>query len=160
MFARAAIAALLLLLATAPLFAAGGGGGGGGPQEEHWAFKSRNFQRGYQAVEKADYRAAIEWFNLAVAADPKDPDALTYLGYSHRKLGDYPAAMKYYEQALAVNPKHVGAHEYLGEAYLEMNNLPKAREELAKLDDICWLGCEEYRELKTAIRQYEQQHKG
>ncbi len=162
MLTRFALATVLLFpLAIAPLFAAGGGGGGGGGSaEEEWTSKSIDFRRGYDAVEKEDYQAAVELFGKAVAADPKDADALNYLGYSHRRLGDFPTAMKYYEQALALRPKHLGAHEYLGEAYLELNNLAKAKEHLAQLDDICWLGCKEYRELKAAVRKYEESHKG
>jgi hypothetical protein len=37
-------------------------------------------------------------------------------------------------------------------------NVPKAREHLARLDDLCSFGCEEYTKLKKEVAAYEQQH--
>ncbi|MBI3993783.1 MAG: hypothetical protein HY342_10950, partial [Candidatus Lambdaproteobacteria bacterium] len=44
----------------------------------------------------------------------------------------------------------------IGEAYLALGRMEKAREHLAFLDKECWLGCEEYDDLKAAI----ERHKG
>ncbi len=60
----------------------------------------------------------------------------------------------YYDQALTIDPKHKGANEYLGELYLKLGQLEKAEAQLARLDDICTFGCEEYDELKAAIETY------
>jgi tetratricopeptide (TPR) repeat protein len=143
---------LLTAVFAAPLLAAGGGGDS---SAEEWSFKSKEFRAGHDAIGKQDFRQAIAWFSQAAAASPKDADAANYLGYAHRKLGDFESALKFYNRALELNPKHLGALEYLGEAYLELQDLPKAKDQLAKLDDICWLGCKEYRDLKAAIRDYE-----
>jgi len=56
---------------------------------------------------------------------------------------------------LAIDPEHRGANEYLGELYLQTNDLAKAKERLNKLDDICYFGCEEFDDLKSAIAAYE-----
>ncbi|HEX7926121.1 MAG TPA: tetratricopeptide repeat protein [bacterium] len=159
MWTRVALGFTLLMTVTVLSLFAAGGGGGGGDAEEDWSNKPKIFREGYEAIEKKDFQKAIELFKQAFAQNPKDADAVNYLGYAHRKLGDYDSAIKFYTQALELDPKHLGAHEYLGEAYLEMNNLPKAKEHLAKLDDICWLGCKEYRELKEAVRDYEKKAK-
>lgn len=66
---------------------------------------------------------------------------------------------KHYEEALRINPKHRAAHEYTGEAYLIVNDLPKAKQHLAALDRLCFLPCEEYRDLKKAVAAYEANHK-
>ena len=51
--------------------------------------------------------------------------------------------------------KHLGAHEYIGEAYLALGELGKAKEHLARLNKLCFLGCEQYRDLKKAVEAYE-----
>ena len=43
----------------------------------------------------------------------------------------------------------------LGELYLKLKQPEKAKEHLAKLDSICFFGCEEFDELKEAIQDYE-----
>ena len=50
-----------------------------------------------------------------------------------------------------IDPNHKGANEYLGELYLKLDQLEKAEAQLARLDDICTFGCEEYNDLKAAI---------
>jgi tetratricopeptide (TPR) repeat protein len=119
-----------------------------------------DYERAIQVIKNdKDYRRAIELLNKALASNPKDVDAENMLGYCFRKLGDFPAAQTHYEKALALDPDHKGAHEYMGEMYLQLDNLAKAQEHLARLDKICWLGCEEYKELRKAIREYEAKHK-
>jgi tetratricopeptide (TPR) repeat protein len=114
-----------------------------------------DFEKGVKAVKAQDYRGAIDLFGKVVATDPKDANAYNYLGYSHRKLGELEPALKHYTTALSLNPDHRGAHEYIGEAYLMLGDVAKAKEHLARLDKICWLGCEEFTDLKKAIREYE-----
>jgi tetratricopeptide (TPR) repeat protein len=147
---RAAAALVLFLLLALPAWAAGGG------DAELSDNKSGTFKAGYKAVKEKDYRAAIDWMSKAVAENPKDADAFNYLGYAHRKLGDFDNALKYYGRALELDPEHRGAHEYLGEALLELHRPDEAKQHLAALDKICWLSCEEYRDLKKAVAKYEQ----
>ena len=66
---------------------------------------------------------------------------------------------KHYGEALRIDPKHKGAHEYVGEAYLLVGNVAKAKEHLAALDKLCFFSCEEYRDLKKAIQEYEARKK-
>ena len=53
-----------------------------------------------------------------------------------------------------MDPRHRGAHEYIGELYLKLNQLDKAKYHLSKLDSICFFGCEEYDELKEALKNF------
>ena len=64
-------------------------------------------------------------------------------------------AFVYYEKALSLDPPHKEAHEYIGDLYLKLKQPEKAKEHLAKLDSICFFGCEEFDELKEAIQGYE-----
>ena len=61
-------------------------------------------------------------------------------------------AFLYYEKALSLDPRHRGAHEYIGELYLKLKQTEKAKEQNAKLDCICFFGCQEFDEMKEAIQ--------
>ena len=108
-----------------------------------------------KAVKAGDYKRAIPLLEKVVARNPSHPDALNYLGFSHRQVGDNDIALGYYKKVLAVNPDHRGANEYLGELYLIEGKLDLAKKQLAKLDKICFFGCEEFDDLKIAINTYE-----
>jgi tetratricopeptide (TPR) repeat protein len=111
-----------------------------------------------KAIKDKNWDKAIELLNKAVVRDDKNADLYNLLGYSERKHGNLDVAFKYYDRALTLDPKHRGAHEYIGEAYLMAGNLAKAEEHLAKLQKLCFLPCEEYRDLKAAIAEYKQKH--
>jgi Flp pilus assembly protein TadD len=121
--------------------------------------KDPDYENGKKALDKGDYKAAVELFSRAAARDPDNASARNELGYAYRKSGNLELAFKQYNEALRLDPKHRGAHEYLGETYLLVNNLPKAEEQLAQLDKLCFLPCEEYTELKQAIQKYKQKKK-
>ncbi len=112
-----------------------------------------------RAIKKEDYRSAIGHLARVLAEEPKNANALNYLGYSHRKLGDFRNAIAHYTKALEIDPDHRGANEYLGEAYLELNDLPNAEIRLARLYAICGTSCEEYRELNEAVAAYKAKRK-
>ncbi len=146
---------LCLGLAAVPVLAMGGGGGNGADNESAKAKKTNpDFVQAKGLIEASNYAAAIPLLQAVVAAEPKNADAFNYLGYSQRKLGDRQAALTNYLRAIVLKPEHLGANEYLGELYLEMGQLDKAQERLKVLDDACFWGCEEYRELKAAIKAY------
>ncbi len=110
---------------------------------------------GYTEAEKAvkarEYRSAIGMLEKVVAKEPKNVDALNYLGYSHRQLGQYKKSLVYYRRALSINPDHRGANEYLGQLYLRTGNMKGAKAQLAKLEKLCPSGCEERDSLKAAL---------
>ena len=145
----AATALLVLGLGAAPAFAFSSD-----------SSSSSSASPGAEALAKAEkkvkaekYADAIPLLEKALKANPKNADALNYLGYSNRKLGNTDKALAYYQQALAVDPKHRGANEYLGELYLEMKDLAKAEERLIVLSGAC-NGCEEYEELKEKVEAF------
>ena len=78
------------------------------------------------------------------------------MGYSLRKQAspDLAAAERYYDAALRIDPKHRGALEYSGELYLMTSRLARAEQQLAALDKLCFLPCEEYTDLKKAIARH------
>ena len=111
------------------------------------------------AIGKQDWAGAQAVLREAVARNPQSADYHNLYAYSMRK-GANPAmdlVFRHYNEALRIDPKHRAAHEYLGEAYLMTGNVPKAKEHLARLDDLCTFGCAEYTKLKREVAAYEQQ---
>lgn len=140
-----------LMLAAGPALAAGGGGSssssGGTKQNSDYA-------KAEGLIKTGKYADAIPLLEQVTAKDPKNADAHNYLGYSHRQIGQVDLALQSYRTALKIDPSHRGANEYLGELYLQLGQLDKAEERLQVLDDACFLGCEEFSELKKAIKDY------
>ncbi|MGY8997317.1 MAG: tetratricopeptide repeat protein [Alphaproteobacteria bacterium] len=112
------------------------------------------FRDGEAAVEAQNWQQAIIHFQQAVDLDPGDADAFNMLAYSQRQNGDLANAFANYDKALAIDPDHEEAREYLGEAYLQAGDLDSAMEQLETLNSICWLGCQSYDELESAIATY------
>ena len=110
--------------------------------EARASIKSENYDQAIKQLQAANETSSADWNNL--------------LGYSLRKKQppDLIGAEKYYQAALKINPRHRGALEYYGELKLMNNDLPGAEALLARLDKACTFGCEEYSDLKEAVRKY------
>ena len=114
-----------------------------------------------EANSRNDFTKSAAILREALVKSPDNADYHNLYAYAIRK-GPNPnmdEAFQHYNEALRLDPKHRGANEYLGEAYLTVGNLPKAREQLAKLDQLCFFGCDEYTKLKNSIADYEATHK-
>ena len=109
------------------------------------------FADGKKAVAAENWSEAIAQFTLAAEQSPDNADAWNMLAYSQRNAGDLESAFANYQRALAIDPEHKDAHEYIGEAYLQVGDVAGAEKHLQKLDEICWLGCEQEDELAEAI---------
>ena len=136
------------LASGAEALAAGAGGGGSSSRGGDALREARTL------ISEERYEEALVELEEAVAADPEDADAWNLVGFSYRKLERHEPALEGYAKALAIDPRHTEAIEYLGELYLALDDLPRAEEQLARLDEICGSGCEEYEELNEAIQGY------
>lgn len=116
--------------------------------------KDPDFIAGKKAMERKDWKTAIDHFKAANKR-LENADLHSHLGFVFRKSGDLDSAFTHYRAALGIDPNHRGTHEYLGEAYIKAGNVQKAREHLARLEDICGKECEEYLDLSRAIAAYE-----
>lgn len=137
------IAAVLAAGLTSPVLAMG--------KSDDGAMSKGGYTEAEKAVKAREYRRAIGMLQAVVAKQPKNVDALNYLGYSHRQLGQYKQSLVYYRRALTIDPNHRGANEYLGQLYLRTGNVKGARAQLAKLEKICPRGCEERDSLRAAL---------
>ena len=116
--------------------------------------KPAAYNKAMALIKDKNYDQAIVKLKEAEAAAKKDADIQNLLGFAHRKSGKLDAAGKYYKSALALDSKHKGALEYQGELFLMLGDKASAEKNLQKLDKICWLGCSELDDLRTAIRNY------
>ncbi len=148
---RSILAAVLGLGLIATGALAFGGGGSSSPSQKQDA----DYAEAKKMIEAGKFKMAVKLLEQSVDKNPANPDAYNDLGYSLRKSGNMEDALVNYKKALALDPEHRGANEYLGELYLEMDDLDKAKERLDVLDRACFFGCEEYRELKAEIEEFE-----
>ena len=145
----AALAAAAALGAIAPgAMAAGSDENSGAIQEDS------DYIAGKKAVDEKRWADAIPSLEKVAKRNPDNPDLQNWLGYSHRNLKHYDLAFKHYNRALELDPRHRAAREYLGEAYLIVGDLAGAEKQLAALEDICLLPCEEKEDLEKAIGDY------
>ncbi|MCE2516788.1 MAG: tetratricopeptide repeat protein [Alphaproteobacteria bacterium] len=108
-----------------------------------------------QAKLKADdFAGAYAGLTKAVKSDDQNADIHNLLGFSARKMGQYDKSEQHYTKALSLDPNHKGALEYMGELYLTLDRPDDAEQLLAKLDEVCWLGCDEHDTLAAAITAY------
>jgi Flp pilus assembly protein TadD len=126
----------------------------GGDAYAPTAAKPPAYNKALVLIKDKNYEKAIVKLKEAEAAAKKDADTQNLLGFSHRKLSKLDEAAKYYKSALALDTKHKGALEYQGELFLMLGDKASAEKNLQKLDKICWLGCSELDDLRTAIRNY------
>jgi Flp pilus assembly protein TadD len=119
-----------------------------------WAALDPDFAAGKRALVAGDWAGAIMVLTSAGLRDDRNADIQNYLGYAYRRLRQLDTAMRHYKRALTLNPRQRSAHEHLGEAYLVEGDLAKAEEQLAALERICLIPCEEYNDLKRAIAEY------
>lgn len=142
------LSAAIGLLSSAAVFAAGTG------KSSSTRDSAAELQRAEKFIKQGKYGTAVPILNKIVRADDDNADAHNYLGFAYRNLGEYDKSKQHYDRALAIDPNHRGAREYLGELYLNLDNIDEAQRQLARLDEICTLGCSEYDDLKSAIDEY------
>jgi tetratricopeptide (TPR) repeat protein len=119
-----------------------------------WAQLDPDFKAGKRALRAENWNGAIAAFELAALRDPTNADIQNYIGYAYRRLRQMGPAIGHYQKALMLNSRHRSAHEHLGEAYLMLGEPAKAEQQLAELENLCLIPCEEYDDLKRAIAAY------
>jgi len=102
-------------------------------------------------IASKNFSSALASLKIADRNYPNNADINNLLGYSARNLKQNKAAATYYTKALRINPNHLGALEYQGELFVVTKKISAAKSNLAKLQRLCGVNCEEYLDLKKAI---------
>jgi tetratricopeptide (TPR) repeat protein len=107
----------------------------------------RWFREGVQAYGRGAYTEAIEAFERALNARPRDPNLLFNLGNAHYELGRKGEAVALWIRSLRLRPRDedarynlrlvVGDDPVVGGA---LNPLPLSRDEIALIFAVLWIG--------------------
>jgi tetratricopeptide (TPR) repeat protein len=96
------------------------------------------------------YSQALDYFLLANEKTPASSAIYFYLGFTSEKLKKISDAEIYYFLGLEIDPGNSKINNYLGQLYIKNNRISEAKERLEILKNC---NCEEFEELKTAIKQ-------
>lgn len=110
-----------------------------------------HYDIGLAAIEEKDYARAIENLRLVLVDQPRNADALDWLGFAYAQSGERERALAHYRAALKADPRHQRAHQHLGEAHLAAGDKARARESLAALKRLCRVPCEALLALEQAL---------
>jgi cytochrome c-type biogenesis protein CcmH/NrfG len=132
----------------------GASAAGGGDEAAVAKNQDPDFTAGMAAVQRKDWNEVVARMGDYVKRKPDDANGWNELGHAYRLTGHVDVALDAYDKAMKIDPRHRGVREYLGEAYLQKGDLPRAEEQLKVLDQLCFLPCEEFRDLKRSISEY------
>ena len=98
-----------------------------------------------------DSQGAVDLFEAALVIDPAFSAVYIDLGHAARADGLQGKAIHYYREALERDPDDIGALAGEGEALAEKGSLENARQNLARLEELCGARCGETLALAAAI---------
>jgi outer membrane protein assembly factor BamD (BamD/ComL family) len=90
------------------------------------------YQKGTQAAQKGNTKAAAEFYSQAIAADPTFALALNDLGFMYMKLNQTDKAGEVYEQLVKLKPNEPLPHLNLGIVYFNKKKFEDAQGHLEK----------------------------
>jgi tetratricopeptide (TPR) repeat protein len=108
-------------------------------------------QEGQAAQEAGDLDLAIDFYESALAADPRNRSAIIALAQVARAQGLPGKAIGLYRDALVLEPNDIVALTGQGEALAEKGALEMAREKLAEAQRVCGEKCPQVAALEEAI---------
>ena len=126
------------------------------PAEDHWSADmdtplAESYAKAAAMVEAEYYEGALPILQQLAKEAAGNADVFNLLGFSYRKTGDLVRSAEAYERALFLKPDHLGALEYQGELFLTQGKITAAEANLARLEALCPVSCEERSELEAAI---------
>jgi tetratricopeptide (TPR) repeat protein len=115
------------------------------------ATSSRLAAQGDMLVSQGQPANAVDFYETALVADPKNVAAFVGLGKAYEKQGLTGKALSFYRKALVINPNDLGALEAQGLAMIAKGQLAKAQASLDRLRRICRSGCVQKDRLEAAV---------
>lgn len=108
-------------------------------------------EEGRALLDSGDSQGAVDAFEAALAIDPAYAGLYVDLGNAARADGLQGKAIHYYREALERDPNDITAIAGEGEALAEKGSLANARENLARLEELCGNDCLQVDNLIAAI---------
>ncbi len=108
-------------------------------------------KQGEEAQSMGDLNGAIDFYESALAADPRNRSAIIALAQVARAQGLPGKAIALYREALLLEPNDVTALAGQGEALADKGAIELAREKLAAAQRICSEKCPQVAALEKAI---------
>jgi Flp pilus assembly protein TadD len=148
----ATVVAAVLIAAASPLHADSYSDSAGPKPPSKLLISAHKF------MSEENWTKALPLLENYLAGTPDDVAALADVGLVYDRTGDRQEARRILIVALSLDPRSLEGNLYLGELDLEEGKLDAAKERLGVLDGICIFGCGEYRQLKLAIKAFEESH--
>jgi Tfp pilus assembly protein PilF len=104
---------------------------------------------GFAKAQKFD--DAINSLETSLAVDPRNREAFIHLAHVAQKQGLPGKAIRFYREALLIEPNDVAALAGQGDALVQKGAVAKARENLARIKQLCVSACAEQDKLAAAI---------
>lgn len=108
-------------------------------------------QQGQAAQEAGDLDQAVDFYESALAADPRNRSAIIALAQVARAQGLPGKAIGLYREALVLEPNDIVALTGQGEALADKGALELAREKLAEAQRVCADKCPQVAALEKTI---------
>ncbi len=108
-------------------------------------------QAGQKAQETGDLNGAVDLYESALAADPRNRSAIIALAQVARAQGLPGKAIGLYREALVLEPNDIIALTGAGEALSDKGAFELAREKLAEAQRICTTKCPQVAALEKTL---------
>ncbi len=106
---------------------------------------------GEAALAKNQPAAAIDAFEAAAAADPRNGPAFIGMAHAYEALGLPGKAVRFYREALALDPNDLGALEGQGKALVARGATARANLNLVRIKTLCKGECPQAKRLEVAL---------
>lgn len=114
--------------------------------------RSAALQReGHRAQDAGDLNLAVDYYESALAADPRNRSAIIALAQVARAQGLPGKAIALYREALLLEPRDIVALAGQGEALADKGAIELAREKLVEAQRVCTDKCPEVAALEKTI---------
>jgi Tfp pilus assembly protein PilF len=108
-------------------------------------------QKGEAAFAAKNTDEAVNWYETALAVDPRNREAYIGMARAVKAQGLNGKAIRFYKEALALEPNDLTALTEQGEAMVAKGALGPAKANLARLRLLCSGDCSKVEQLAVAI---------
>ncbi len=107
--------------------------------------------KGVEAQNSNDTKAAYDYFESALAYDPRNLNSYIGMAIIAETDGLYGKALRLYEKALVLDGNNPDALLGQGRAYVAKGAMIRAKQSLARLQVVCGTDCEKAQDLSNLI---------